>query len=233
MEMSRLGDFEVIKTLLARMIYEKSEKELLIRLLTRKGIPDEDVDEVININYEALIDLEPRDEIGRMLSLGNDGLDEDRLYASVRALFIHYLTRYSFMAYLKIRKDRHIDPSPVLDDNAGIFPVFNNDHELREFLTGLYPRMTVDIDGFMRNEKRAVEKFYHDLFEGAGLDERERKFALFRLKDPEARQGDFDRTLSDATITRAKQAALDKILKFLMTGAAAIGQAHLGGKGNG
>lgn len=207
--MMMLGSHPVIRPLLENILDD--QRSYLRKYALKRGVRQEDADDVIQEAYLAVYHLQPEKDIQALAQHWTPSLpNRVKLSRMLIALFVYYL-RLKCRDYLgqaaanqaryesldeQVEKGR----SPLLDGA-----------DLRAVLANAGLSHLIDVDLLEQGDAQTREAFCEVLAAQAGLTAAERDFLLFRAQHPEARDQDFDPLLRPDQITRIKQPAFEKI----------------------
>lgn len=210
----RLGYHPTVGPLLGSIL--KEEATFLGNLAFRLGVAQDDVEDIINEAYLDVYKLAPQGEVAALLTDWQPTPENVlKLRSAILAIFITYL---KFKCRNYHRQKSRVAGQTSLEDEAirRLLPFFE-DRNLSRFLLDLGLLNHLDAERLEQEDPFEVEKFFDLLAFRARLNEQERAFVLFRVRNPKARDQDFDPHLKPYTITRIKQSALKKIGGFLKT----------------
>jgi len=212
----KLGEHPVTRRLLDKIVAEKID---LFRNLARKhGVPDSEVNEVIGETCLSVCKLAIKGEILQILEQWTPTPENSaRLESALTALFVFYLKLKCQDYHRREKRRRQRETSFEQQFEGGFLPLLY-DQSWRAVITELGPFHDLDLEKFAEGDMPTVLRFFEQLSWRAGLTPRETEFVLFRIQQPEALDQVFKylgQSLSPAVITRLKQSAFKKILKFL------------------
>lgn len=213
----KLGEHPILRPILESIF---SEKMAFFRNLAASlGVRGEDADDVINDAYVRLHNLDPEGEIKKRLRAVERARvpspeDLEVIKSDLTALFVHYLKLECLSYHKRQKKQMARNISLEAEMQAGWSPVFK-DHGMVRFLleaglpAGLNAEMTNQQDPF------TIKRVINLMADLIGWNEQERKFVLFRMANPDARNQDFDPLMPAYAISRNKTRAFIKLMRHL------------------
>jgi hypothetical protein len=210
----KLGEHPIILPILAGIIRENAV--FLRNYVMRRGVAATAADDLIQEAYLAVYRLEPRGEIQALLRDSATCAQrrqacEESLCRPLTALLVHYLG----LQCLAYQRRQRWQQERLVELTEAVWPALAvEDRDLRRFLLEVGLLSDLDVGLLEQGDRFTTLKFWRLLAAKAGLDERERDFLLFKVRNPEARERDFSPNVNPSTVTRIKQSALKKIARF-------------------
>ncbi|MEW6209235.1 MAG: hypothetical protein AB1631_12765 [Acidobacteriota bacterium] len=209
-----LGTHPTVGPLIGSILEE--EAPFLSNLAFRLGVAQDDIEDIINEAYLDVHRLKPQGEVETLLNDWQPAPENVlKLRSAMLAIFITYL-KFKCRNYHR-QRSRAAGQTSLEDEAIRRLLPFFEDRNLRRFLLDLGLLNHLDADLLEQGDPVEVEKFFGLLAFKARLNEQERAFVLFRVRNPDARNQDFDPDLKPYQITRIKQSAFGKIGGFLGT----------------